>query len=186
LEYISIPNSRNKNETDGRNPYTEAAFLKIPGTDIAFLVGDDLQKFGSDYVLSAQDGDIYFACMCDACDLVKNRHAEISISDIALNNDVEYILTRGIIGESGYSGFEFFPPSLPDMSGAHYMDVGKLWPRVSQEEREYSVKKGDARKEMLESLEGRRVAYGPFMAELLTHDILDKLNNAGIKIKKKS
>ncbi len=196
LEYISIPTSRAKNETSSRKPYTEAAFLKIPGSGMAFLVGDNLKKFGSNYVLHVENNDIYFACMCEACNLVKHRHLVENINSVASNNDIKYIMTRGLIDSN--SGYGFYPrfknEEYEDYSRRHssagglmYIDIGNVLEKGSDVLNAFDKENSSDKEERLKYLDEKGVNnYDPrIMAAILRNRVFSKLHEGGITIERK-
>lgn len=85
FDYISIPVRPNNQ--------AEAVLLRIKKSDYAFLVGNNLEKCGSNYGIRTNGEKIFMLCGCTACNNF-NEDFEVSLREVAKENGISQVITR--------------------------------------------------------------------------------------------
>ncbi len=85
FDYIPVPVSPNGS--------SDAVLLKIQGTDMAFLVGNDLEGCGSSYGIKAGGEKIFMLCGCSNCANFNNEFLE-SLKETATKEKILNIVSR--------------------------------------------------------------------------------------------
>lgn len=96
FEYIHVNFNIKEPSFEKSSPVKGAVLLKVDGTDIAFMVGDDLKKHGSSYHIEAKGKKISFLCGCGNCsksEAFSKEHVEL-VDASAKENGVKTIISR--------------------------------------------------------------------------------------------
>lgn len=96
LEYIHVTFDDKGPSFEKRESARGVVLLKIDGTDMAFLVGDDLKEYGSSYKIEAKGKEIHFHCGCGNCSdygVFGSKHLG-AMDASAKENGVKTIISR--------------------------------------------------------------------------------------------
>jgi hypothetical protein len=85
FDYIPVPVSPNNS--------ADAVLLKIQGTEVAFLVGNDLKYCGSSYGIKAGGEKMFILCGCHNCGNYNDNFLE-SLKDTATKEKIKTIISR--------------------------------------------------------------------------------------------
>jgi hypothetical protein len=97
FEYIPIPETPSS--------HSDAILLKIKDTEVAYLVGNDLKKCGSDYGIKAGNEKIFILCGCSGCKNFNDKFLE-SLEKTTLKSNIQEVISR-YIGDYSTNNFKF-------------------------------------------------------------------------------